>query len=302
MLELEQNAVPDETGQPSGSGAVPTVSIGMPVFNGENFVCEAIDSLLAQSFTDFELLISDNASSDRTQAICEAYAARDRRIRYVRQDQNIGAGRNFEFVLDHTRGQFFMWAAHDDVWAANWLEVLVEQMHDGVFAARGTVRFLRDGAVVAERRPPDYGRGNYLRFFMAEETTMNARNFYIYGLFNRAQLLLVDRSALSLDYYPEYLYVFEMLKVGSLRTVSQTHQLYRLHAQNSGTRMMQKNLGWPRLLYCVHPVAYYREYLNAAPRHLRLLIAVAAPVKHLYNQVRLWIRGFRRIVFRSENI
>lgn len=85
---------------------VPRVSIGMPVYNGDPFIRGALDSLLAQTFTDFELIISDNASTDRTEAICREYAARDIRIRYVRQTENRGAKANFEFVLDKAVGLY----------------------------------------------------------------------------------------------------------------------------------------------------------------------------------------------------
>jgi glycosyltransferase involved in cell wall biosynthesis len=95
---------------------IPKVSIGMPVYNGEPFISKALDSLLAQTFTDFELIISDNASTDSTEAICREYAARDTRIRYVRQSENKGATKNFQFVLDEAQGQYFMWAAADDMW------------------------------------------------------------------------------------------------------------------------------------------------------------------------------------------
>ena len=95
--------------------AVPAaVSIGMPVYNGEKYIREALDSLLGQSFTGFELIISDNASTDGTEAICQQYAAKDSRIRYVRQPVNLGALDNFTFVLDEARGGYFMWAAADD--------------------------------------------------------------------------------------------------------------------------------------------------------------------------------------------
>ena len=76
-------------------GPNPAVSIGMPVYNGERFIRDALESLLAQSFTDFELIISDNASTDTTERICKKYAARDSRIRYVKQSGNIGAALNF---------------------------------------------------------------------------------------------------------------------------------------------------------------------------------------------------------------
>ena len=101
---------------------IPQVSIGMPVFNGEKFICEALDSLLAQTFTDFELIISDNASTDGTEAICGEYAAKDSRIRYVRQAENLGPAANFKYVLDVAVGEYFMWAAADDLWAPNFID------------------------------------------------------------------------------------------------------------------------------------------------------------------------------------
>ena len=102
------------------------VSIGMPVYNGERFIREALDSLLAQTFTDFELIISDNASTDGTEAICREYAARDPRIRYVRQSENRGAAANFQFVLNEAVGEYFMWAAHDDQFYKKHLEKLLK--------------------------------------------------------------------------------------------------------------------------------------------------------------------------------
>lgn len=96
--------------------ASPRVSIGMPVYNGEEFIREAIDSLLAQDFTDFELVISDNASQDATEEMCLKYQARDSRIRYIRHTENRGAPWNFAFVAREARGEYFMWAAHDDLW------------------------------------------------------------------------------------------------------------------------------------------------------------------------------------------
>jgi glycosyltransferase involved in cell wall biosynthesis len=281
---------------------VPLVSIGLPVYNGEKYVREAIDSLLAQSLTDFELLISDNASTDDTRRICEAYARRDSRVRYLRQPENIGAGRNFEFVLDNARGKFFMWAAHDDAWAANWLEVLVSAIRVDDFCVRGALRFVREGQLVVERLSPDYRAGQHLRFFLAEETTMNARNFYIYGLFHRLKLRALDRAVLCHHYYPDFLYTFQMLEQGSLRCVAGTYQCYRLHGDNTGPQMMKAQLGWARWVYRVHPASYYRSYLAIAPADKRWKMRALIPVKHLFNQMHLWFRGFRRVILRAENI
>ena len=95
--------------------AIPTVSIGLPVRDGAKYVAEAIESILAQTFPDFELVISDNASSDGTPEICRAYAARDRRVRFYVQERNIGAARNFNLVFHRSSGKYFKWAAHDDL-------------------------------------------------------------------------------------------------------------------------------------------------------------------------------------------
>lgn len=117
----------------------PRVSIGMPVFNGEKYIRDALDSLLNQTFSDFELIISDNASTDRTEEICCEYASRDSRISYFRQTENNGAITNFQFVLDQASGEFFMWAAYDDLWSQNYLieavNIFAEQSIDFVFPA-----------------------------------------------------------------------------------------------------------------------------------------------------------------------
>jgi glycosyltransferase involved in cell wall biosynthesis len=93
----------------------PRVSIGLPVFNGEHYIEEALDSILAQTYSDFELIISDNASTDRTEEICRAYTARDERIRYFRNETNLGAAKNFNCVFELSSGEYFKWASYDDV-------------------------------------------------------------------------------------------------------------------------------------------------------------------------------------------
>lgn len=105
---------------------VPQVSIGMPVFNGENLISEALDSLLCQTFEDYELIISDNASTDRTELICRKYASKDERIKYYRHNVNQGAAANFQFVLQEARSEYFMWASHDDWWGCDFIRENIE--------------------------------------------------------------------------------------------------------------------------------------------------------------------------------
>lgn len=93
----------------------PLISIGMPLFNAELTVQAAIESILRQSYRNFELIISDNCSTDSTGVICQKYAELDKRIVYVCQSKNIGSALNFKYVLDRSVGKYFMWAAGDDV-------------------------------------------------------------------------------------------------------------------------------------------------------------------------------------------
>lgn len=104
----------------------PKISIGMPVFNGGLFIEAALASLLNQSYKNFELIISDNASSDSTETICKKYLRLDSRITYIKQTTNKGGLENFYTVLSHATGEYFMWAAADDVWDLNWIETLLE--------------------------------------------------------------------------------------------------------------------------------------------------------------------------------
>lgn len=108
----------------------PTVSIGLPVFNGERFLARAVDSVLAQTYEDWELLISDNGSEDATVTIAQQYASRDPRIRLRVNERNMGAVANFESVFQETSGRFFMWLAYDDWLDPNYLDRCVLVLQD----------------------------------------------------------------------------------------------------------------------------------------------------------------------------
>jgi glycosyltransferase involved in cell wall biosynthesis len=94
--------------------STPTVSIGIPVYNGANFLRSSINSILAQDYCDFELIITDNASTDDTESICREFASQDSRLRYIRNERNIGAAGNYNKIVELARGKYFRWQAHDD--------------------------------------------------------------------------------------------------------------------------------------------------------------------------------------------
>ena len=110
--------------------AVPRLSIGLPVRNGERHISEALESLLGQTYEDFELIVSDNASTDGTSEICLRYARQDRRIRYIRQERNIGLIPNHVFLIEQARGELFKSAAHDDLYGRDSLLRCVQALDD----------------------------------------------------------------------------------------------------------------------------------------------------------------------------
>jgi len=100
----------------------PKISIGIPVYNGEHFLDEKIKSILDQTFSDYEIIISDNASTDKTSIICNKFAKNEPKIRYIRQEKNIGIWENFNFVLKEAKGDYFLWSSVDDIMLPTYLE------------------------------------------------------------------------------------------------------------------------------------------------------------------------------------
>src|SRR5262245_4895997 len=122
------------------------LSIGLPVYNGERFLPSALDSLLTQTFSDFELIICDNASADRTPQICETYRQRDHRVRYVRNERNLGAIANFNRVFELSAAPLFKWAAHDDLYRERYLEACIRLLdeHSDTILAHSNTAFIDD--------------------------------------------------------------------------------------------------------------------------------------------------------------
>jgi glycosyltransferase involved in cell wall biosynthesis len=105
---------------------MPKVSIAVPTYNCESYIAQSLESLLGQTYSDFELVISDNCSTDGTEDVCRTYAARDKRVRYVRRTENIGGPGNFRYVFSLCSGQYHKWSTADDYWHPSFLEEAVK--------------------------------------------------------------------------------------------------------------------------------------------------------------------------------
>jgi glycosyltransferase involved in cell wall biosynthesis len=225
--------------QPASSKSPPwSVSVGMAVYNGQPFLLSAIESVLQQSYADFELIISDNASTDEsTRAICEAIAMRDRRVRYIRQPTNVGAAANFRFVLDEACGDYFMWAAHDDLRDSSCLARLVEALSRNSRAVLASSAFDNldyDGRVL-HHDSPDW-RGVFsgpkvkqlARFISLDEIESQKAN-HIYGLIRRRALLDAVVAVSTVDAYSgnDICTLLELLGQGEFEIVPEALFHYR---------------------------------------------------------------------------
>lgn len=208
----------------------PLVSIGMPVYNGEKLICEALDSLLAQDFKNFELIISDNASTDRTAEICKMYAARDSRIRYYRNERNIGPVSNFNKVIHLGRGKYFMWAADDDLYESSYISCMVDSLNNNPLAV---LSFCRFDNLYKNRPPFEYNikwskvveRDRFYRLIITcFQKPWLANACYIYGLIRKDILLKVGGFDTRLEPYNnvgvDLVVLFRLLCYGKFITVN----------------------------------------------------------------------------------
>ena len=137
-------------GEASLNSVGPRISVGMPVYNGEPYLSEAIASILCQTMTDFELIISDNASTDGTEDICRRFAREDGRIRYTRNTENIGAAGNYNKVFDLAGGRYFRWANADDLFEPQLHEKCIDVLENNPSAvlAYGKTKLIDDAGRV----------------------------------------------------------------------------------------------------------------------------------------------------------
>ncbi|WP_448533355.1 glycosyltransferase family 2 protein [Parathermosynechococcus lividus] len=212
----------------------PKISIGMPVYNGAKYIREALDSLLGQTFTDFELIISDNASTDDTEAICREYAVKDQRIRYVRQAQNLGAGSNFKFVLDEAIAEYFMWAAADDVWDKNWIEKLLPVSVEGQCIAFGMLITIDENSQQiqhpANKRQLSFtGQKMFRRMKYFLEPSILGKPNPIYGIYPKKYLTTNILDILAWDQYGlDMLFLYRLLADIEIRNVSEVFLYKRI--------------------------------------------------------------------------
>jgi glycosyltransferase involved in cell wall biosynthesis len=180
------------------------VSIGLFVFNGESCIRDAIESILNQTFKEFEFIISDNASTDNTEKICREYASKDNRIRYIRQSTNLGPEANMLFVFDQAKSDYFMWAAHDDIRSPDFLELNLEFLKNNFdyIASSSPVKFKGEEPDADKMGDKSLGQECREERFLTCLKTMNGCGRF-YSLMRRSVVqesnLIRNKSYIGLD-------------------------------------------------------------------------------------------------------
>jgi glycosyltransferase involved in cell wall biosynthesis len=221
---------------------MPRVSIGLPVYNGENFLEPAIDSILAQCFTDFELIISDNASTDGTEEICREYAKKDARILYYRQEKNLGAIANYNDVFTRASGEYFKWAAHDDLIAPTFLARCVEVLdrQAGVVMCFPEISYIDERGKIIRRAQPNLGilaanPTERLRDFVRLQKKSNDIFWSIFGLLRRRALQ--DTALLDSYVASDRVLLVKLLLRGRFYQIPEPLFHRREHAQASTIKL-----------------------------------------------------------------
>jgi glycosyltransferase involved in cell wall biosynthesis len=282
--------------------ASPLVTIGIPVYNGENFLYQALNSLVSQSFTNFQILISDNASTDSTDKICKHFCDKYNFIHYYRQPFNIGLMENFNYLKVKGRAsKYFMWAAHDDLWDNNWLAVLVKNIKDNDLCIRGSPVLINDeGLKLQNINVRSFCQGDVLGVFM--DSDQNGKAYHWYGLFNNKLLDKIDLHKYSYNIYAcDIALICYFVEFGNLRVVSGTNQYYRVHKASFSSKI---SLGWfnfAKLSYHFLPISYYAYNFRIVSLRYKFLLLLFMPIKFIYTQIFLFNKVCRRFLKKFLN-
>lgn len=204
------------------------VSIGLPVYNGEKYLSQTLDSLLAQSYSNFEIIVSDNCSNDMTAIIVTEYIKKDSRIKYFRQELNIGAARNWKFVLNNSDGDYFFWASCDDYYDRSFIENLIKCFdYDNVLAVFSYYDIIdyHSNEFIKTIYPSSCTAEN--RFNNLFISLLNEDVLKIFGIFDLKNLKLIVNRLNSDDYFEIVVLRWTVL-TGNYSVVPQRLFTYRL--------------------------------------------------------------------------
>jgi glycosyltransferase involved in cell wall biosynthesis len=292
------------------SSDLPLVSIGLPVYNGEKYITRALDSLLAQKCHNYEIVISDNASTDKTPKILEEYACKYQCIRIHTHPENVGAHENFKTVLRLARGEYFMWAAVDDYWLPRFVPVLVNELNnhqDSAVAMCAVESVYEDGTLHRTVRFSGKDDPNNKDFLsMALGLVSPAKyNLYFYGLFRRELLLSAMEFVPEMQAYDRWL-LLQISLATRFRYVDDILHIRMIHQEPCHERYPEDELIRSQITFEQKwfsfqeiPVVARMIYQSAIiPAQRKLYVLIVLPY-FTYKRIRRGLRRMRRSLKRS---
>ena len=217
----------------------PSVTVGIPVFNGEKNIRKAIECVLSQTYTNFQLIISDNSSTDLTSTICKEYKKKDKRITYIRHEENKGWKFNFPFLLSKANSDYFVWLGDDDYWESTFLEknVSVLNSNRNIVGSIGLVKyfgienyhikknlFFKIKNLIRRGSNNEYKKYEHVRPFRgtyekkAETFLRFNQASFVYGLFRTENM---KKRMVNMGYAWDGIFILNMLKEGDLHVVDE---------------------------------------------------------------------------------
>lgn len=270
------------------------VSVGIPVYNGAKYIAQALDSVLAQDYPNLEIVISDNASTDGTRAICKKYARKDPRIQYRRNPQNLGASANFKKAVRLATGDYFTWLAADDVLLqSDYLSTLVtylDENPDVVLCGSAVEVFVEEDPAIRSRHvlegvgPERDWREARKVFFRWPQT---ANHHVIYGVYRREHLLKVPIGGRMHRGQPvvldiEYPILSGLTNYGRIVALPDVDRGYRSHAFGSAMRDIER----------LSTVSHFWLATTMKYHLLKRAIRLQVPIGEKLELVKITLRNF----------
>jgi glycosyltransferase involved in cell wall biosynthesis len=254
----------------------PRITIGVPTYNREKLLLDCLTNISQQTYGDYIVLISDNASTDRTAEIVKDFASKDHRFRYIRQETNIGPLLNFNAVLKAANTPLFIWRADDDLWPPDYLEKLVATMDANPEAKLAVAKVLADRMDGTKRRVINYNSFD-TKLFSRMRRLLHYHPCWIYGLFERTSLTeimdIVCNRYQETRYWDQlvlFYYFFKNLAVGT----NETHFDQRIDSllQNDGRPLSKR----------AKQITHLFEYVDG----------------HAPEKFKIYLRKFQRVIIK----
>jgi len=237
----------------------PKISICIPVYNGEDFISLAIESILKQTFEDFELIISDNASTDRTPEICKEYETKDNRIRYIQQSRNLGGILNFKFLLNEAIGKYFIWMAADDMFGdRQYLEIINKEISDKYDYYFTEVSIIdKEGKIIKSKIMHSFVNCKTRFDFLKASLRVNSHQ--LYSLFERSKLIEDWKYIEICSHFKSFnegLFVHAVSAKRTAKFISTLTKFYRQHPKNWSMGSKINKLIYSHVLYSLKTIYF----------------------------------------------